>query len=113
MSKYTIIAMTAVRLCSLNVWNGVVLALGEQDVRLYWSVFEFEAVTRVFNAVWGCAHHPDVLTKYTTMAMTAVRLCSSNAWNGVVLALLDEQAVRLYLARAWIEFESVICVRCS
>ena len=43
--------MTAVRLCSLNVWNGVVLALGEQDVRLYWSVFEFEAVTRVFNAV--------------------------------------------------------------
>ena len=36
-------AMTAVRLLWLNVWNGVVLALDEQKVRLYWRALEFEA----------------------------------------------------------------------
>ena len=35
-------AMMAVRLSWLNVWNGVVLALNEQLVRLYWCVLEFE-----------------------------------------------------------------------
>ena len=39
--KYTTMTMAAVRLCSLNVWHGVMLA---QVVRLYWCVLEFEAV---------------------------------------------------------------------
>ena len=36
-------AMTAVRLSSLNVCNDVVFTLDEQCVRLYWCVLEFEA----------------------------------------------------------------------
>ena len=36
-------AMMAVRLLWLHVWNGVVLALDEQCVRLYCCVLEFEA----------------------------------------------------------------------
>ena len=43
LSKYTTMAMTAVRLSSLHVWNHLVLALDEQRVRLYWCVLEFEA----------------------------------------------------------------------
>ena len=39
--------MLGPRLSSLNEWNGVVLALDEQLVRLYCCVFEFEAVVRV------------------------------------------------------------------
>ena len=54
-----------------------------------------------------------MLSKYTTTAMTAVRICSLNAWYGVgvVLALLDQE-VRLY---AWcvLEFDVVVRVRCS
>ena len=36
----------------LIVWNGVTLTLDEQLVRLYWCVFEFEAVIIGFDAVW-------------------------------------------------------------
>ena len=41
--KYITMAMTVVRLSSLNVWNGVALDVYEQEVRLYWRV-EFEGV---------------------------------------------------------------------
>ena len=43
LSKYTTMVMTAVRLSWLHVWNDVVLAMDEQNVRLYWCVLEFEA----------------------------------------------------------------------
>ena len=37
--------MTALRLCSLHVWNGIVVfVLDEQIVHLYWCVFEFEVI---------------------------------------------------------------------
>ena len=40
--KCTTTSMTVVRcLCLLNVWNGFVLSLDKQDVRLYCCVFEF------------------------------------------------------------------------
>ena len=40
--------MTAVRLCSLNVWRGGLLAQGDEPkVRSYWCVLEFAAVIRV------------------------------------------------------------------
>ena len=35
------------RVSSLNVWNGVVLVLDEQPVRLYCGVLEFDGVVRV------------------------------------------------------------------
>ena len=35
LSKYAVMSMMAVRLCSLDIWNGVALALDEQLVRLY------------------------------------------------------------------------------
>ena len=68
-------AMTAVRLSSLNAWNDVVLTLDEQLVRLYWRVLEFEGVIFVRCSMRSLCH-PHVLSKYTTMAMTRVRLSS-------------------------------------
>ena len=47
LSKYTKMAMAAVRLFSLNLWHGVVLALDKQAVRWYWCALEFEVVIRV------------------------------------------------------------------
>ena len=44
-------AMTAVRLSYVNVWNGVVLALDEQNVRLYWRVLKCEGVIGVRYSV--------------------------------------------------------------
>ena len=37
--------------------------------------------------------HPDVLSKYTNMAMAVVRSYSSNTWDGVVLALTNRKYV--------------------
>ena len=75
--------MTAVRCwCSLNAWNGVVLTLDEQKVRLYWFVLEFETVIVV-----RCNMRSN-LTRICCprlMATTTVHWCSLNAWNGVVL----------------------------
>ena len=44
------------------------------------------------------------------MVMTAVRLCFSNTWNGVMMLALDEQEVRLYWCVCVLEFEAVIGV---
>ena len=79
--------MTAVRLCSLNVSNGVVLGADEQqEVRLYWCVLNLKLRSLVFDEVCGgnLIFMYSCLSKYTTMATTAVRLCSLNVWNGVV-----------------------------
>ena len=50
LSKYTIMAMPAVCLSSLNVWNGVVLGVCDQDlVRFYYwcgRALVFEGVIR-------------------------------------------------------------------
>ena len=71
-SKYTTMAMTAVRLCSLNVWNDVMFALDEQDVRLYcWLVFAFEAVISVRHSM-GSSSHADMLSKYITMSIASM-----------------------------------------
>ena len=48
---------------------------------------------------------------YTTMAMPAARLCASNVWRGIALALIDEQNVRLRWCA--VEFDASIRVRCS
>ena len=52
-SKYTTMSMTAVCLCSLNICHGVVLALDEQAVRLYWCVCLNLKVSFVFDTTWG------------------------------------------------------------
>ena len=36
---------------SLNVWNGVVMFLDKQDVRLYWCALNLKKVLFVFDAV--------------------------------------------------------------
>ena len=99
--KYTTMAMAVVRLFWLNAWNGVVLALDEQCVRLYWCVLEFEASCYWCSMQYEVLMSPSyMLSKYTTMA---------NVFNDVVLAL-DEQGVRLY----WCVLEcEASCYWCS
>ena len=86
----TTMALAAVRLCSSNVWNAVMLNLDEQDVRLHWCVFAFHATTRWgFDLALMCG--PNTLR----WRWRGVRLSSLNVWNGVILAP-DEQSVRLF-----------------
>ena len=64
-------AMTAVRVSSLNVCNGVVLTSDEQGVRSCLNsnlLFVFDAVCCRESTLMY------VLSKYTTMAITVVRL---------------------------------------
>ena len=73
----------------------------------------------MFDAVWGrnlilmCCRS---LSKYTTMSMTAVRLCSLNAnvWNGIALAWRTVGAFVLVCAWIWscyLVFDAVLWCR--
>ena len=86
-----------VRVRALNILcHDVVSSLNEQEVRLFVLVCDWiRSCDSCLPQYYEGYSHPAVLSKYTTMTMTAVRLCSLNVWNGVVLAL-DEQKVRLY-----------------
>ena len=98
-------------LCSLNVWNGVVLDLGEKRVSLYWCVLEFEAVIGV-----RCSMRPQTHPEYTTIAMTAMHLSSSSliewlpVWNCNRVAYVGPGRTEstFALLASVLEFESVI-----
>ena len=46
-------SMVALRVCWFNVWNAVVLNLDEQQVRLYWRMFELEGVIAWCSMQYG------------------------------------------------------------
>ena len=92
--------------CWLDVWNGVMLALNEQQVRWYECKFELECAITWYTAcdsLWR--HHNCTLAYYSiaiAMPHNSARWCWwwLNVWNGIVL-VLDEQQVRCY----WCMFE--------
>ena len=87
MSKYTTMVITAVLLCSLDIWNGALLVLG-RGWYVCIGVCLNSDLLFVIDAVRGRdITLLDVMSKYTTMAMTAMRSCSLDVWNGVMLAL--------------------------
>ena len=87
---------TAVRWCWSHIWNGIVLAFNEQDVRWYWCMFEFECVI-----AWYTMPHDTITTALSPAIQlqwqwhTALRSCWLDIWNGIAL-VLDEQKVRWY-----------------
>ena len=84
-------------LCSLNIWNGIVLALHEQKVRVYWYGLGFGVCSIQYEAVvWPwCAVQANTLQWRWRNDGCVFMLCWLNVWNGVVLAL-DEQHVSVY-----------------
>ena len=72
---------------------------GDQLVRLYWCVFEFEeAVTCVPCSIYKVIIPPwRAVQSYYNKSMAAARLCSLHVCNVFACVLnLDEQDVRLY-----------------
>ena len=100
-------------LCSWHVWNGVVLTLDEQRVRLYWCVFEFESVICVRNSMSSWSHS-DVMCKYTTM-VTAT-LCLYTTGGAFVLVCVwiwpsDSSSIQ-YEAVIWLTQMCVNTIQC-
>ena len=101
--------MSVVRLCSLNEWNGVVLTLDEQQVRLYWCVREFEDVIlfllvcdRKLTLMW----FPNTLQWWWNDDCAFMFVKCMERWR--VGPGRTESTLRLYCV---LEFEVVICVR--
>ena len=95
LSKYTVMTMAALRVCSLDYGTVSCWPCANR-----WYIFIAWCVLVI--SVWFAA-------QYTVMYTTVLRQYSWNVWHGIVVLSMDEQIVRSYWCA--LAFEAVIRVQ--